>query len=298
MKVGTDGVLLGAWCRIEPDRDEAILDIGSGTGLIALQLAQRTEGFGARVEAVEVDPAACDVAWRNFEACEWRDRLGLHCASIQEFAGFYVRNVASGGAERGIEGYGARAAGEVDEVGVARGETNGAGGVARFDLIVSNPPFFVGALASPDAARTLARHTQSLSYDDLMECCRRLLKPHGRVSLVVPTGAETAKMIGAARACGFAVSRRTEVHSTPKSGPKRTLLEFSRLDFLLAERGRFCRGVAALAAGDCGVVESGSDDDVADCLEVAADVLVIGGSEAGSFSAEYRALTEDFYLYF
>jgi tRNA1Val (adenine37-N6)-methyltransferase len=222
-----------------------MLDIGSGTGLIALQLAQRTEG-ATIVEAVEIDPAACETARRNFEASLWRDRLVLHEASVQEFA-MIISN----------EG--------------------------RFGHIVSNPPYFVDSLASPDASRNVARHTHTLSYEDLMRCCFGLMKPSGRISLIVPAGACAEKMIEAAGAYGLVVSRRMEVHSTPRSGPKRVLMEFLRREFA---------GV--------GVVETGPEEAAGGGATIAPEVssLVIEDAGPGTFSAEYRALTRDFYLYF
>ncbi len=233
MKVGTDGVLLGAWCRVDPRRDKAILDIGTGTGLIAMQLAQRTHsleaGPNAVIEAVEIDPAACETARRNFEASEWSERLVMHPPmTVQEFARTTTR---------------------------------------KFDLIVSNPPYFARSLASPDARRNTARHTESLSYDDLVKCCSSLLAPGGRVSLILPTGAATRAMMAVAVSAGLLPSRLTEVHSTPKSGPKRTLIEFSR-DTLLAVN------------------------------PPETTTLIVGGDAPGTFSEEYRALTRDFYLYF
>ena len=177
------------------------------------------------IEAVEIDPAACEAAWRNFEASEWAGRLVMHPSmAVQEFARTTRR---------------------------------------KFDHIVSNPPFFVDSLASPDIRRNTARHTDSLSYDDLMKCCFSLLNPDGRLSLIVPAGSPTRAMIAAGVSAGFLPSRLTEVHSTPKSGPKRTLMELSR--------------VAAPP-------ETTS--------------LTIGGDAPGTFSEEYRALTSDFYLYF
>ena len=234
MRVGTDGVLLGAWCRIDPQQDKAILDIGTGTGVIALQLAQRTEHTNATIEAVEIDPESYEVAKRNFESSLWSKRLKANLAAIQDFAR------------------------------TATSET-------RYDHIVSNPPYFVDSLTSPDASRTTARHTASLSYEELMSVCDRLLEPAGRISLILPAGAETGKMIATATAHNFVVSRCTEVHSTPKSGPKRTLLEFLR------------RAIAIKTSAD-NTVESTK--------------LVIQDGGPGTFSEEYRALTRDFYLYF
>jgi tRNA1Val (adenine37-N6)-methyltransferase len=82
MKVGTDGVLLGAWATVE--LDGLALDIGTGTGLIALMLAQRNPEL--RVHAVEIDPASCHQAAENFATCPWSDRLDLFDSSIQDFA--------------------------------------------------------------------------------------------------------------------------------------------------------------------------------------------------------------------
>lgn len=239
MKVGTDGVLLGAWCRVDPVKDKAILDIGTGTGLITLQLAQRTENTETIIEAIEIDPEACKAAERNFAASPspWADRLTLHRSSVQEFA----------------------RVGATADTALTTQQT--------FDHIVSNPPYFTDSLTSPDTSRNLARHTQSLSYDDLMKYCFMLLKPTGRISLILPAGAETEKMIATAESHDFRPTRRTEVHSTQKSGPKRTLIEFMRKNHATTTTKY--------------------------------DILIIEGpAGTGTFSPEYRALTRDFYLYF
>jgi tRNA1Val (adenine37-N6)-methyltransferase len=243
MKVGTDGVLLGAWCRVNPRRDEVLLDMGTGTGVIALQLAQRTEsvgaGAGAVIEAVEIDPAACGAARRNFEASGWAGRLVMHPpVSVQEFA---------------------------------RTTQN------RFDRIVSNPPYFTESPALPDTRRNTARHTASLSYDDLVRCCFGLLNPAGRLSLILPAGAATRAMIAAAVSAGFLPSRLTEVHSTPRSGPRRTLVEFSR-------------------AADITLTALRTDGTTRSAVVPESTSLTIGGNAPGTFSEEYRALTRDFYL--
>lgn len=83
MKVGTDGVLLGAWATVE-DQPNTILDIGSGTGLISLMLAQRSAA--ETIDAVEVDPDSFEVCTQNFEASPWADRLFCYHADLREFA--------------------------------------------------------------------------------------------------------------------------------------------------------------------------------------------------------------------
>lgn len=224
MKVGTDGVLLGAWCRLRPE-DKHLLDIGTGTGVIALMLAQRTEVLGAVIKAIEIDRQSCLKAQENFDASYWADRIELHSTSVQEFA---------------------------------RHSTS-----ECFDHIISNPPYFVGSLNSPDAARNTARHTSSLPHEELTAACLKLLSPSGLLSLILPS-VEGEKFITIAAGDGFCLSRRMEVWPTPQSGPKRLLLEFSRHEIPPHEL----------------------------------PPLIIEGAGAGTFSEEYRALTHDFYLYF
>lgn len=195
MKVGTDGVLLGAWCSVRP-KDKFLLDIGTGTGLIALQLAQRTERQESIINAVEIDEGSCIQAQENFNRSKWADRLRLHHTSVQNLA----------------------------LTGLAK----------SFDHIVSNPPYFANSLISPDKTRTLARHTSSLSHIELFEACEKLLASDGRISLILPV-VEAENLLQTARDAGFWVSRRTEVWSTPRSGAKRLLLELLRVQSLPEE---------------------------------------------------------------
>lgn len=254
MKVGTDGVLLGAWCNIDlvsphdikPAVPKALLDIGTGTGVIALQLAQRTEHLNAIVEAVEIDPVAAKRAEGNFHHSPWGNRLIINAISLQEFAKD-PRNTA------------------------------------RFDHIVSNPPYFIASLASPDPARNTARHTETLTYEELISLCDTLLSPSGRISLILPAGTETERMIalatGGTEAKGpFFLSRLTEVHSTPYSGAKRCLIEFLRLK-----------------SG-----QNGQDFQSCETVGVQPEPkkLIIQDAGPGTFSAQYRAMTRDFYLKF
>ncbi len=131
-----------------------------------------------------------------------------------------------------------------------------------FDRIVSNPPFFVDSLTCPDAGRTTARHAVTLSYSDLCDAVLRLLAPCGRFSLILPTP-EAEHFLAQSRGRLY-LTRRTDVRTTPRRAPKRLLLEF-----------------AAEPAGDLRSSE-----------------LVIGTGEHEQYTAEYRALTRDFYLKF
>ena len=133
MKVGTDGVLLGAWTPLR-DSDRRILDIGTGTGLIALMLAQRAPG--AAVTGIDIDDVG--EARANGDASPWGDRLSFVRCPVQEFSD------------------------------------------RPFDLIVSNPPFFVDSLTCPDAGRTTVRHAVHLPFGELRDAVgrRRALRRH------------------------------------------------------------------------------------------------------------------------
>lgn len=149
MKVGTDGVLLGAWAPIDHD-PFAIIDIGAGTGLIALMLAQRTEA--EEIEAIEIDADAHEQCTENFENSPWNDRLFCFHSSLDAF---------------------------MDEL-----EDE------EYDLIVSNPPYHVEDYFSGDEKRDAARFTQSLPFEDLCEAASVLLSEDGIFCVIVPFSAE------------------------------------------------------------------------------------------------------------
>ncbi|HFA50810.1 MAG TPA: methyltransferase domain-containing protein, partial [Bacteroidetes bacterium] len=144
MKVGTDGILLGAWADVAGAA--SILDIGAGTGLIAIMLAQRTET--AKITAVEIDPAACGQAAQNMANSPWADRLEAVRQSIQDFSKL------SAGKE--------------------------------FDLIVSNPPFFTGGTFSQSQDKASVRHTIKMPHGDLLSAVRSLLAKKGKFCAVLP----------------------------------------------------------------------------------------------------------------
>jgi tRNA1Val (adenine37-N6)-methyltransferase len=182
MKVGTDGVLLGAWT---PVKDALrILDIGTGTGLIALMLAQRS---GARIDAVEIDEPACQEAEFNFEQSLWSDRLRVFHADFLKFAGSSDNT---------------------------------------YDLIVTNPPFFVNSLKTNNATLAMARHNDMLSFDQLISGARKLLNSSGRLCVILPF-VSFEEFRGSARLEGFYLHSRTVVIPKPGKLPKRILMEFS-----------------------------------------------------------------------
>ena len=141
MKVGTDGVLLGAWANCEGAK--RILDIGTGTGVIALQMAQRNAE--AQIHAVEIDEAAAKRARANFDNSPWAERLNVEQTAVQEFSP-----------------------------------------AEKFDLIVSNPPYFVDSLLPPDTKRSTARHTHDLTFEELDNAVARLLAGDGKFALILP----------------------------------------------------------------------------------------------------------------
>ncbi|HZK92816.1 MAG TPA: methyltransferase [Prolixibacteraceae bacterium] len=182
MKVGTDGVLLGAWSPVNDDK--RILDVGTGTGLIALMLAQRSEAI---IDAVEIDELACEEAEFNFAHSPWNDRLKVFNTNFQKFSDLPCE---------------------------------------PYDLIVSNPPFFVNSLKTKNAALSVARHNDVLTFEQLAICARKLLHNTGRLCVIIPfTSCEEFR--GCARLAGFYLRKQTQI--IPKFGkiPKRVLLEFT-----------------------------------------------------------------------
>ena len=208
MKVGTDGVLLGAWaqggCRI--------LDIGSGTGLISLMMAQRFPE--AEVVGIDMDADACGQARENVMASPFRNRVEIECCRLQDFgaAGISKTAEAFAGASEAAE---------------ASGTAEGLKAAGVFDAIVSNPPFFVDSLKNPDSKRTMARHTDSLPFRDLFAGVKRLLSDEGVFSAIVP--AEVVEQF-VAESCmlGFYLIRKCGVKTVERKQPKRFMLSFAK----------------------------------------------------------------------
>lgn len=186
MKVGVDGVLLGAWADIS-HRPQTVLDIGTGTGLLALMLAQRSDA--AQIDALEIDADAFEEAVENFEQSPWNDRLFCFHASLNDF---------------------------MDEL---QDET--------YDLMVCNPPYFSANVPAPDPKRKLARQSDSLPFEDVLEASGILLSDDGVLCVVIPY-AEEKRFCELAATENLFINRIMRVKGTPESPIKRSLLSLSR----------------------------------------------------------------------
>ena len=182
MKVGTDGVLLGSWAK----GGKRILDIGTGTGLITLMMAQRFPD--ANIDAIELDENAVIQATENVLRSSFAKQIAVKHCSLQTYS-------------------------ETKE---------------KYDSIVCNPPYFVDALKNNDNNRTVARHTDTLPFNELIKCAYQLLTPNGHFSLVLPV--ESYRILEPeAILNGFSVIKKVLVKTTPSKQPKRILVELGKV---------------------------------------------------------------------
>lgn len=182
MRIGTDAVLLGRWVETFPD--DAVLDIGTGCGILPLMLAQKGV---AMADAVDLDAQSVAEAQENFHASQWRDRLRAYCTDVKSY--------------------------QPD---------------CRYDLIVSNPPFFINSFKCDAARKNMARHTDnSLSFADLCKVSRDLLKPQGRLALVLPM-TESAAFLKEAESQGLFLHKKMEIIPVEGKEPNRVNLEMRK----------------------------------------------------------------------
>jgi len=217
MKVGVDGVLLGAWTDVT--NTKKILDVGTGTGLIALMLAQRSK---AQITAIEIEQNAAQEASENCIASPWKNRIEVLQTSFQEFAEIHSE---------------------------------------KFDLIVSNPPYFVKASKAASYERTLARHNDSLSYEELIFLSAGLLSDNGSLAIIIPEEA-FYELNTLSMAYHLPIKQLTKVRPKPTKDVNRILVQWTKTE-------------------QVPLVEE----------------LIIYESD-GSFTKEYIELTHDFYLNF
>jgi len=214
-KVGTDAVLLGAWTDI--DDAKYILDIGTGTGIIALMLAQKSN---AEIFAIEPDKESFLQASDNIRNSKWKERIRIENTDIQNY---YPINL-------------------------------------KFDIIVSNPPYFADSLKNPNSRKALSRHNDTLKNRELLDGISRLLSPGGRFQVIMPY-AEGNVLIAEASGHGLYCNSILKIRPLPTSEIRRLILSFS-----------FTRN------------------------NVKESFLTIEHGKRHDFTGEYRNLTRDFYL--
>jgi tRNA1Val (adenine37-N6)-methyltransferase len=214
MKVGTDGVLLGAWAS----GGKRILDIGSGTGLISLMMAQRFPE--SKVVGIDLDEDACSQARENVAASPFMDRISIVHCRLQDFGlegdGNLMKSQLKGDFVR-----------EDDDLSRENNGLSDGANSLKFDAIVSNPPFFLNSLKNPDKKRSMARHADSLPFRDLWNGVKRLLSDDGMFSVILPV--EVVEQFEA-EACfvGFYKVRQCAVKTVERKSPKRYLMTFAR----------------------------------------------------------------------
>jgi len=218
MKVGTDGVLLGAWTNVSGVKN--ILDAGTGTGVIALMLAQRSD---AQITGIEIENKAAKEAAENANYSNWNNRISIKNISFQQFA-----------------------------------ETS----TKKFDLIVSNPPFFVNNQKSKDNNLAIAKHNDLLPFSEMISGSIKLLEHNGKLALILPV--EPAKIfIELAYKNGLFLNRLTQVRPNYRKEVHRFLMEFSK-----------------------------------NKTEIETFELAIHEDDRSDFTPKYKNLTKEFYLNF
>lgn len=216
IKVGTDAVLVGAWADVT--QAKRILDVGTGSGVIALMLAQRTHET-TQIDAIDISKNDCEQAQENIIRSPWPTRISILHKSLQLLE-------------------------------------NG-----PYDLIVSNPPYFINSYRPPTITRANARHAETLTHHELLFHAKRLLNPTGKVTVVLPF-TEANQLQQTAELVGFHCTKRCTFQSRIDKPIERILLEYQ-------------------------LIENSTNEEKL--------VLYDGNSE---WSVAYRALTKDFYLKF
>ena len=217
MKVGTDGVLLGAWVNVVGAK--YILDVGTGTGLIAMMVAQRSK---AEINAVEIDRDASIQAGENFRQCPWSNRIKIYNESFQHFSHQTV---------------------------------------LKYDVIVSNPPYFNNSLKSAVKQRSYARHDDYLSMESLVRCSASVVNTDGLLSVIIPYN-QLDNLLQIAYLNDFHPGRLLKIKTVVHKNFSRCLVELRRdKDHLLQE-----------------------------------NELLIRDHITGEFSWDYRELTGEYYL--
>lgn len=218
MKVGTDAVLLGSW--VNTSNAKTILDIGTGTGIIALMLAQKSD---AAIDAIDIDKNAFVQASENIAGCKWHERIQIHHISLQQYS---------------------------TECSY------------KYDLIVSNPPYFVDSSKALEESRTNARHTDQLPFAELLNGVLNLLNPTGSFYVILPTK-ESQVFRDMAEEQNLFLTKLTRVITLADRPEKRLLMQFEFTKKTVEENS-----------------------------------ITIEKDERHSYTDEYKELTKDYYLAF
>ncbi len=219
MKVGTDAVLLGAW--IYPNGSKTILDIGTGTGVISLMLAQKSE---AKITAIDIDKESTEQAKLNVAESIYNEKVEVKNISIQNLAK------------------------ESDQ---------------KFDMIVTNPPYFIDSYKGVELNRTIARHADALPFDELIDSVKKLLDTKGKFCLILPKN-EAAIFRKLAEARGLYLSKLLRIRTKPeKESEKRHLMQFEFKE-----------------------------------TEFSESTLVLEENESRNYTQAYKDFTKDYYLNF
>ncbi len=219
MKVGTDAVLLGAW--IFPNGSKQILDIGTGTGVVALMLAQKTE---AHIDAIDIDKNAFNQASENVSESKFSNQISVIHSPLQQYCK------------------------EVNK---------------KYNLIVTNPPYFEQSLKSSDEQRSYARHADVLPFEELIDGVIKLLDPKGKFCLILPT-LEAEKFRVLAQKRGLFLSKLLRVKSkVNKDIEKRHVMQFEFTPTEFSEK-----------------------------------TIAIEQDERHQYTDDYKQLTKDYYLNF
>jgi len=139
--VTTDAVLLGAW--VDATKAAHILDIGTGSGVLALMMAQKYSD--AMIDAIDIDAASVEEAKFNFSQSPWSARLSATC---QDFKSFETEK--------------------------------------KYDLIITNPPYFIDSLPSTSMQKATAKHDGALTYEQLINGITKLITEDGEAFLILP----------------------------------------------------------------------------------------------------------------
>ena len=175
MKIGTDGILIGAWVNVS--KKFRALDIGSGTGIISIMLCQRN--LNLELDSIELSPSAIMDAKINIENCNWSDRIKLFHQSLKDF------------------------------------HPN-----SKYDLIVSNPPYFKKSLQPSNSERSKARHQNDLKLEDILKFSKQHLIKDGSLNIILPFE-QKKEAIEFAKKYGLKPIRECAVYPKPKKAPHR-----------------------------------------------------------------------------